>query len=111
MFVHYTLSAFSSFIEKADHYLLPCPFKYLTGHDCPGCGFQRSVLALLRGDFKESLHLYPATVPLLVTVALSLAANRWWKPQSKMLINVSFMITATVILVSYLFKLAGSGIF
>ncbi|MGY0039876.1 DUF2752 domain-containing protein [Pedobacter sp. NJ-S-72] len=24
---------------------------YVTGYDCPGCGFQRSFLALLKGDF------------------------------------------------------------
>lgn len=111
MFVLNKLFAFSVFLEKANNYLLPCPFKYLTGHDCPGCGFQRSLLALLRGDLKESLHLYPATIPILLTFVLGLAANHWWKPQSKVLIKTSFVITGSVILISYIFKLSGSAIF
>jgi hypothetical protein len=49
--------------------LLPCPFKVITGFDCPGCGFQRSLLALLQGQWLESYHLYPPTVPLLIVLA------------------------------------------
>ncbi len=101
----FLLSAFSLFLEKADKYMLPCPFKYLTGYDCPGCGFQRSFLALLKGDFQESFHLYPATVPLLITVVASLAAHFWWAPKSKILINTLFMITASIIAISYLHKI------
>ncbi|QNK62582.1 DUF2752 domain-containing protein [Pedobacter sp. PAMC26386] len=100
----FTLSAFSSFLEKADNYMLPCPIKYITRYDCPGCGFQRSLLALLKGDFKDSFHLYPATVPLLLTVVISLAAHFWWGPKSKILINVLYIITASIITISYLFK-------
>ena len=51
-----------------NRFLLPCPFKHLTGIDCPGCGFQRSVLALLKGNWMESWHYYPATVPILLLV-------------------------------------------
>jgi len=48
--------------------LLPCPFKYAAGFDCPGCGFQRSLLALFQGHWLESYHLYPPTVPLLIVL-------------------------------------------
>ena len=47
---------------------MPCPFKVLTGADCPGCGFQRSLLELLQGHWAESYHLYPPTVPLLIVL-------------------------------------------
>lgn len=31
-----------------------CPFKLLTGWDCPGCGFQRAAHALLHGRLAEA---------------------------------------------------------
>ena len=49
------------------HQLLPCFFKKFTGIDCPGCGFQRSILALLKGNFVESLNLYPATFLIIAS--------------------------------------------
>ncbi|MET4138851.1 DUF2752 domain-containing protein [Pedobacter sp. UYP1] len=101
----FLLSAFSLLLEKAGNYMLPCPFKYLTGYDCPGCGFQRSFLALLKGDFGQSFHLYPATVPILLTIVISLTANYFWGPKSKMLVNVLFMLTGSIITISYLFKI------
>ena len=39
---------------------------------CPFCGFQRSVVALLRGDLTTSFLLYPALLPILVSVVGSL---------------------------------------
>jgi hypothetical protein len=34
-----------------------CVFHQLTGLDCPGCGSQRALHALLRGNFITALHL------------------------------------------------------
>ncbi|MEH6304070.1 DUF2752 domain-containing protein [Olivibacter sp. CPCC 100613] len=62
------LSIFSSQLltDWLQHHLLPCPFKWLTGVDCPGCGFQRAFLLLLRGEWKASIAQYPPTIPLLL---------------------------------------------
>lgn len=88
------------------NHLLTCPFKYLTGIDCPGCGFQRSVLALLQGDFGKSFALYPATIPLLLAVL-------WWGADSYAKLDDAngtvkkslFIITATIVVVSYTLKM------
>lgn len=48
----------------------PCLFHQLWGINCPFCGFQRSVIALLQGDWVGSLLLFPALFPLAVTLAL-----------------------------------------
>lgn len=102
----YILFIFSSFTEKMSRYLLPCPFKYVTGFDCPGCGFQRACIALLQGNLQESLHLYPAAIPVLLTTVMGTSAKLWLKPaQSKRLINILFMITGLIILVSYSYKM------
>ena len=104
-FVLHILSAWSSFLGQADIFFLPCPFKYLTGVDCPGCGFQRSLLALLQGDLSRSLHLYPATIPLLVTFGTAWPAKKLIPENWELLIKMLYIITGSVILISYLIKL------
>jgi hypothetical protein len=52
-----------------------CPFKSLTGIDCPGCGATRAALALLDGDVLRA-----ADHNLLLVVALPIVAVLaiWW---------------------------------
>lgn len=38
---------------------IPCIIRCVTGYDCPFCGFQRSVWALLRGDFVDAFLYNP----------------------------------------------------
>lgn len=48
---------------------LPCPFKLLSGYNCPGCGSQRAIHQLLHGDLETAFQLNPLMVlslPLIV---------------------------------------------
>lgn len=45
---------------------LRCPFKALTGYDCPGCGTQRAVHALFHADFAAAWRYNAALMPALV---------------------------------------------
>ena len=49
-----------------------CPSKLITGYDCPGCGSQRALHALLNGDLDAAFH-YNAfllvAVPFLIIYA------------------------------------------
>ena len=101
----YHLSAWSRLLEQADIFFLPCPFKWLFGLDCPGCGFQRSLLALLKGHWQESFNLYPATVPLLLTFIIILPSSYFTKVNLSLPIKIMYTITGGIILISYLYKL------
>ncbi|MGH3404115.1 MAG: DUF2752 domain-containing protein [Streptosporangiaceae bacterium] len=75
---------------------LGCPFRDLTGLDCPGCGATRAFLSLFHGDLLTALHdnavaviVGAAIVPYVVLTALgwrvperlarSFAGQRkWW---------------------------------
>lgn len=48
--------------------MFPCIYKQLFGIDCPFCGFQRSVIALLKGDFADSFIFYPPLIPLIISL-------------------------------------------
>ena len=50
--------------------MFPCMSKTLFGVDCLGCGFQRSFLLLLNGDFVEAFKMYPAIYVMLLFFAI-----------------------------------------
>ncbi|MBL4663560.1 MAG: DUF2752 domain-containing protein [Flavobacteriaceae bacterium] len=56
--------------NPAEHsYFIPCPFHYVTGYHCPGCGSQRAVHQLLHGNLIGAFRLNPLmviTLPLLI---------------------------------------------
>ena len=52
--------------------MLACPSKTWAGIACPGCGFQTSLVALLRGNLTESWNHYPPLLPFLLLMALLL---------------------------------------
>jgi len=91
-------------INQLQNFLIPCPFKKLTGFDCPGCGFQRSLIALFKGNINKSLHLYPATIPILIIAILGLA--EWKRPLVKPYIKRAlYSVTAIIVIASYLIKM------
>lgn len=50
-----------------------CPFRAVTGVDCPFCGMTRATLALGRGDWRAALALHPLA-PLVLAGVLGLLA-------------------------------------
>lgn len=50
--------------------LMPrCAFKHITSYDCPGCGVQRALHALLHGDIATAWH-YNAFIFFAIPVAI-----------------------------------------
>ncbi|MBL7822457.1 MAG: DUF2752 domain-containing protein [Saprospiraceae bacterium] len=46
--------------------LFPCAYKQLFNIDCPICGFQRSFILLINGDFIKSFYTYAPLIPILI---------------------------------------------
>ncbi len=55
-------------------HLLTCTFKSQFGVECLGCGTQRSLLALLKGDFIASFLHNPGVLLLLMTIIVGVIA-------------------------------------
>lgn len=64
--VYYTLDPASSNLFPS------CPFYYLTGYKCPGCGSQRAAHALLHLDFRNAMKANPLLVPSIPYIILGL---------------------------------------
>ncbi|MBV8390584.1 MAG: DUF2752 domain-containing protein [Mucilaginibacter sp.] len=96
------------FIQWLQEHLLPCPFKYFTGIDCPGCGFQRSVIALVQGDLHKSFGMYPPAIPLLLFFAYGILDYRFkLDTKNEIIKKTAYMIVGTIIMVSYCIKMYG----
>ncbi len=88
-----------------DKYMLPCLNKKLFGVDCLGCGMQRSIALLLKGEFVAAFHMYPGIYPLLLLLVF-LGFNFFIKFKNDWLVKMSLIIiTVFTIVVSYLIKM------
>ncbi|MEN0055245.1 MAG: DUF2752 domain-containing protein [Mucilaginibacter sp.] len=95
-------------VHWLQNHLIACPFKYITGIDCPGCGFQRSVMALFQGDLQKSFTLYPPTIPLLLFFTYGIADALFnWDTQKSSVKKTLFMIVGSIVLISYGIKMWG----
>lgn len=84
---------------------LACPFKQMTHIDCPGCGFQRSFVLLLKGDVSASFLMYPALMPILLLFAF-LILHVILKPRyGATILKYMYFFCTGIILVSYIYKL------
>lgn len=90
------------FLEKN---LLSCPTKTFFHIDCPGCGFQRSIIALLKGNVLDSIKYYPAGIPIVLLLIFSLFHIKYKFNKGDKLIQYSQISIAIIIFVSYIFKL------
>lgn len=81
VYFHYDPSE-SSFFPK-------CTILALTGYQCPGCGSQRTIHALLNGEFAQALR-YNAMLTFAIPVLLLYAVTDMWPglmPRVRSIIN------------------------
>jgi hypothetical protein len=86
-----------------DH-LLTCPSKHFFYIDCPGCGLQRSVLALFEGNLVKSFQLYPATIPILFCFIFTAFHLKFNFKYGAEIIKWSYILSVTIILIFYFYK-------
>nr|WP_299151462.1 DUF2752 domain-containing protein [uncultured Dokdonia sp.] len=88
-----------------EEYMLPCMNKKYLGFECMGCGIQRSIALILRGEFVDAFYMYPAIYPLVLLFSL-LILNQFIsiKYANKGIIILAILTVATII-VSYIIKM------
>lgn len=88
-----------------EKYMLPCLSKYFMEIDCPGCGFQRSLFALLKGDFAYSFKIFPAIFTTLLFFAISIFFIATRKQVVLKYLIIVAIVNALVTLIAYIIKL------
>ncbi|SHI50020.1 Protein of unknown function [Aquimarina spongiae] len=85
--------------------MLPCLNKKIFGVDCMGCGMQRSIALLFKGEFAAAFQMYPAIYPLLLLL-IFLGFNLFVKFRYDQVIKAGLMITTILtMIISYVIKM------
>lgn len=93
-----------------DKYSMSCFYKNQLGVECPGCGMQRSMAELLRGNLAESLLLFPALIPIVFMITFLILHLIFNYRNGAAILKYSFIFTASVIVVHYVSKIIINGI-
>ncbi len=92
-------------IFQAKEYMLPCLNKKLFGFECLGCGMQRALLNIVRGEFVEAFKMYPAIYTILLFFIL-IGFNFFSKKKVNPKIIYSLaVVNICIIIISYIFKI------
>lgn len=96
---------FYQFNPAEDSLFLKCPFKMITGLDCPGCGSQRAIHELLHLNIGKAFRYNPLMVVLIPYVLLGAAfetdAVRQKFPKTRKILygkNAIFILLAVILL-------------
>ena len=107
----FILNTYLGGIDWLEKHLLACPSKKYLHMECPGCGMQRSGIALLKGEFVQSLFLYPALIPMMILciyTALHLKYKFSNGPRNIFIIQLG---SVTIIVLHYIYKFLNHQIF
>jgi len=100
-----------SIINFMERHMLRCPSKALFHIDCPGCGLQRSIISLMKGDITQSLTLYPATMPIMFLFVFAGLHIIFRFKQGARIIIITQVSVAIIIVTFYIYKIIEHKIF
>ena len=98
-------SSMNGFLNWVENHLLQCPFKALTNIDCPGCGVQRSLISFFQGDLVNSFKYFPATIPMLFLIILTIFHLKFELKNGAFLIKIAYVGISAIIVINYIYKI------
>lgn len=90
---------------KAEDFMLPCMNKSLFGIECFGCGTQRALLLVCKGEFVKAFYTFPAiytTILFFIIVGLHFLDKS--RNYNKIIIFLA-ITNAVIMIYSYFYKL------
>ncbi|PIF01541.1 MAG: hypothetical protein CR994_00730 [Maribacter sp.] len=87
-----------------DDYMIPCLNKKLFGIECPGCGGQRAISLLFKGEFADAFAMYPAIFTIIPLLAFLLADSFFTIKHSNKIIITLMISSVILILGNYILK-------
>lgn len=94
----------SQLIQWLENHTFSCFYKKHFGMECPGCGMQRSIIELLKGNFTESFKLYPALFTTIALFTLLIFHLIFKLKNGAKYLLIIFIINTLIILINYIYK-------
>ena len=91
-------------LNKIEEYMLPCMWKKTFNVECMGCGMQRSIALILKGDFVAAFYMYPAINTLIAMFTFLLFHIKYHFKNGHKIILGLFIINISIIVISFLIK-------
>lgn len=92
-------------ISWLESHLQPCVYKENFGFECPGCGLQRSLIELLKGNIWESIVLYPGLIPTIMLFFFLILHLIFKLKHGANILKYLFVADVAIIMITYLLKL------
>ncbi|MFM7021538.1 MAG: DUF2752 domain-containing protein [Flavobacteriales bacterium] len=93
-------------VSWLENHTLTCWMKALTGMDCPGCGFQRSLILLLKGDLVASFLQYPALLPVIALFVILILHLIFKFQKGPKILIFTFIVTQSLVFGNYFLRMA-----
>jgi len=77
LFLGGLFSLYSYYNPSQHSFFVPCPFNYVTGYHCPGCGSQRAIHQLLHFNILGALRMNPLLVLSLPILFVGVGVQVW----------------------------------
>ncbi len=91
--------------------MMPCALKSIFGIDCPICGFQRSLLLLLHGNFVGSFKMYPPLIFTLGLIIYAVATGCFPRYIGRKYLSSYSLIVLIIIAINYSVKIVTGNLF
>jgi hypothetical protein len=92
-------------IEWLEAHQLPCYYKKFLGIECLGCGMQTALLFLLKGEFIESLKVFPALIPIMILIIYLILHLIFKFRNGARILKIWLIFTLAIMIASYILKL------
>jgi hypothetical protein len=96
-------------IHFLESHMAPCFYMKYFGIPCPGCGMQRALIELLKGNLVESLRLYPALLPIIAMLSLLILHLVFKLKNGAAWLKYLFFINVGIIFFNYLYTILTSN--
>jgi len=94
-------------IDCLEGMMIPCYFKLMFGINCPGCGLQRAIIFLLKGELWASVQMYPPLLPIIFTLGLHFFNKRFTYANQAQIFKVVAWLLCALVSVNFIVKLLG----
>ena len=94
-----------SLVNWLENHTFPCLYKKLLGVDCPGCGMQRAIIELLKGDIKSSFIEFPALLPMMAMITYLILFLAFKFKNGLVVLKILFIFTSSLLVMGYLLKI------